>query len=117
MRLKAKIWVQAFLRICTVHNANAVVVRHGDDDAGALFVKVVIDRTTVRLYGPDFAGSFDADAIHRLVPVFDELERPELEADAHVDEQARFDPDLWVIEVDVCPQPDVLHDWLTNPGL
>ncbi len=105
------------MRICAVQDATAVVVRHGDDDAGALFVKVVLDRTTVRLYGPDFAGSFDADAIHRLVPVFDTIDVAERDADDHIASQARFDPDLWLIEVDVCPRPDALHDWLTNPGL
>ena len=38
MRLKSEIWVKAYLRRCTVNGAMAVVVRHGDDDAGAIFI-------------------------------------------------------------------------------
>ncbi|MEL6298945.1 MAG: DUF1491 family protein [Pseudomonadota bacterium] len=117
MRLKSKIWVQAFLRICVVKDASAVVVRHGDDDAGALFVKIVIDLRTVRLYGPAPAGSFDADRVHRLAPVFDELDIAEPEADAHIAQQVKFDPDLWLVEVERCSDPQDLHAWLTDPPL
>ena len=41
MRLKSEIWVKAYLRRCTVNGASGVVARHGDDDAGAIFIKIV----------------------------------------------------------------------------
>src|SRR5690606_4754640 len=41
MRLKAEIWIKAYLRRCNAEGAFAVVVRHGDDDAGAIFIKVL----------------------------------------------------------------------------
>ena len=41
MRLKSEIWVKAYLRRCAVAGASGVVARHGDDDAGAIFIKVV----------------------------------------------------------------------------
>ena len=41
MRLKSEIWVKAYLRRCTVNGASGVVARHGDDDAGAIFIKIM----------------------------------------------------------------------------
>jgi hypothetical protein len=40
MRLRTEFWVKAYIRRCAMEGASAVVVRHGDDDAGAIFVQV-----------------------------------------------------------------------------
>ena len=50
MRLKAEIWIKAYIRRCAAAGAAAVVVRHGDDDAGAIFIRVSrLDGTTQHL--------------------------------------------------------------------
>ena len=52
MRLRADIWVAAYLRRCAVEGAPAVLRRRGAAEAGAIFVKV--DRLDGRsaLYAP-----------------------------------------------------------------
>ena len=78
----------------------AAVVRHGADEAGAILV--VVDRLdqTVDLYGPApqsaFAKSRPADRLFQLL-----LSRCERAAiDARLVKELKFDPDLWVVEVE-----------------
>lgn len=78
----------------------AAVVRHGADEAGAILV--VVDRLdqTVDLYGPApqsaFAESRPTDRLFQLL-----LGRSERAAiEARLASELRFDPDLWVIEVE-----------------
>ena len=56
MRIKSEIWVRAYLRRCQAEGVPVVIVRRGDEAAGAIFI--CIDRLdgTVLLYGPAPAG-------------------------------------------------------------
>ena len=40
-RLKSGIWVQAQVRLCGIQNIPIYVLRSGDADAGALFLKML----------------------------------------------------------------------------
>jgi len=95
-RLKAEIWVKAHIRRCFVEEAFAAVVRRGDDVAGTVLLKLndlaggctILQPTAnpeggrlwLRATGPE--------------PV------SEADADAYVAKQVRFDPDLWVLEIE-----------------
>ena len=67
MRLRAEFWVKAYIRRCAVEGASAVVVRHGDDDAGAIFIKVDRLDGTCLVFGPAPAGLDGADSDRRWV--------------------------------------------------
>ena len=56
MRIKSEIWVRAYIRRCQAEGVPVVIVRRGDEAAGAIFI--CIDRLdgTVLLYGPAPAG-------------------------------------------------------------
>ena len=56
MRIKSEIWVKAYLRRCQVQGLSAVVVRRGDEHAGAIYICVNRLDGTVKLYGPAPAG-------------------------------------------------------------
>src|SRR3972149_9942253 len=56
MRIKSWIWVTAHLRRCQAENVPVVIVRRGDEDAGAIFISVNRLDGTVRLYGPAPTG-------------------------------------------------------------
>lgn len=78
----------------------AAVVRHGADEAGAILI--VVDRLdqTADLYGPAPQSAFDdsrpADRLFQLL-----LSRSERTAiDARLASELKFDPDLWVVEVE-----------------
>lgn len=115
MRLRAEVWIKAYLRTCASAGAMAVVVRHGDDDAGAVFIKCRTPDGDARLFGPAPAGLDDQDRQRRWSPYLDKAETSEDEIDAYLAKQFTFDPDIWVIEVEDRAQRHFLDDWLAKP--
>ena len=100
MRLKSEIWVKAYLRRCAVNGAMAVVLRHGDDDAGAIFIKAVrLDRTAT-VFAPAPAGLDVADFDRLWVPGLGGKIISEAEADKFLAREQSFDADLWIVEVE-----------------
>jgi hypothetical protein len=103
MRLKSAIWVSAYLRRCNIEGAFAVVRRHGADEAGAIFIKVSrLDGSAV-LFGPASQTAFDDDHVaDRLFTAVLGGEAPVPEADIEVrlTREIKFDPDLWIVEVE-----------------
>lgn len=100
MRLKSEIWVKAYLRRCAVNGAMATVVRHGDDDAGAIFIKILRTGRLAAVFGPAPAGLDDADAGRRWVAGLKGAFVPEDEADSFLANESRYDSDIWVVEVE-----------------
>lgn len=94
MRLKSEIWVKAYLRRCAGNGAMAVVVRHGDDDGGAIFVKVLRGDRMAALYVPAPAGLDDADYERRWVAAFKGAFVSEADVDRYLEREAGFDGDL-----------------------
>lgn len=100
MRIKAEIWVKAYIRRCSRSGAPAVVVRRGQSDGGAIFIKINTLDGRVALYGPAPAG-LDASSADRLwTACLGEDAVSEADAQAYLERQGEFDPDIWVIEVE-----------------
>jgi hypothetical protein len=100
MRLATQLRVQALLRRCGAAGVPAFVVRRGDAERGALFVKVATLDRRARLLGPRPASlqpGADEDA---MVAHLDPAGAPEAEVDAYVARQAEYDPDVWVVEIE-----------------
>jgi hypothetical protein len=100
-RVKAQIWVQIALRLGDKDGRPGMVLRRGDADAGGVLV-VLRDRenrlvvlSQTRTEGGELAWLRATGA----EPV------DQARADAYVDRQVKFDPDLWVIEFE---SPDFL---------
>lgn len=114
MRLKTGIWVKAYLRRCQGADVPAMVMRHGDDDAGAVFVRVnTLDGSSL-LFGPAPAGLDAADSDRQLAPLFGGRAVPDAEADAFLAREAGFDRDLWVVEIEARDGRHFLDDWLAK---
>ena len=114
-RLKVSIWVQAYVRTCNGAGAFAAIVRHGDDDAGAVFIKVAGLDGTAALYAPAPTGLSDADIerrwLCRLQPG-----SPETIVDDALARERDFDSDLWIVEIEDRQRRHFLDDWLLAPG-
>ncbi|MGB5092697.1 MAG: DUF1491 family protein [Parvibaculum sp.] len=95
-RLKAEIWVKALIRRAEVAGASAMVVRRGDATSGVVLVKLNHLDRTADVYSParDGDGNLVWMRATGAVPV------AEMDADAYIEKQRRFDPDLWVVEIE-----------------
>lgn len=100
-RVKAQIWVQAALRLGDKDGRPGMVLRRGDADAGGILV-VLRDREN-RLVVLSQTRS-DGGELAWLRGTGPEPV-DQAKADAYVDRQVKFDPDLWVIEFE---SPDFL---------
>ena len=103
MRLKSGIWVAAYLRRCDVEGVFAAVRRRGADEAGAIFIKINRLDGTGTLYGPAPQTAFDeARPSDRIFTPLVGRAPPaaETEIEARLIKEIRFDPDLWIVEVE-----------------
>jgi len=102
MRLKSAIWVSAYLRRCQHEGAYALVRRRGAEEAGAIFIKINRLDGTADLYGPAPQSAFDEThpIDRRFTACLAGQPAADVEIEAYLARQIRFDPDLWVIEVD-----------------
>ena len=102
MRLKSGIWVAAYLRRCQIEGAAAVLRRRGAEEAGAIFIKVSRLDGNADLYGPAPQSAFDeARPMDRaFTPALGAEPKPEADIEAYLAKQIRFDPDLWIVEVE-----------------
>jgi len=118
MRLKSGIWVAAYLRRCNVEGIFAVVRRRGAEEAGAIFVKVNRLDGTGTLYGPAPQAVFDeARPAERMFTALVGRESPaaEGELEARLVKEIRFDPDLWIIEVEDRAGRNFLDNVINDP--
>lgn len=93
-RLTAEFWVRAYLARLRLADIPAFVVAKGDATAGAVLVKL----STLDGRARAFQRSFDLMSGARIWVVL--AEGAEAEVDAAIGRQRRFDPDLWVIELE-----------------
>jgi hypothetical protein len=102
MRLKSAIWVAAYIRRCHIEGAFAAVRRRGAEEAGAIFVKLNLLDGTAELFGPAPQSAFDdARPTDRLFNrCFGEQPAPEAKVEERLARELRFDPDVWIVEVE-----------------
>lgn len=92
-RLTAEFWVQAYLARLRLADIPAFVTARGDATAGAVAVKVnTLDGAATAL-----ARAWDVEGRRMWTEI---AAGPEAEVDAALARQRRFDPDLWVVEVE-----------------
>ena len=100
MRVTSALWVGAYIRRCFAQGAMVSVLRHGVDEAGAILI--VVDRLdgTVDLYGPAPQSAFtETRPSDRLfLPLIEKAPREAVQK--RIDSEFRFDPDLWIVEVE-----------------
>ena len=106
-RLTSSVWVSAYLARLQQEGIFAHVDKRGDGTAGAVAVKVALMDGTAsfftRVFGPEGDRVWEA-----------QMEgAPEAEVDEALTRQRRYDPDLWIIEVE---DPRGRH-LLDAPGL
>ena len=94
-RLKSGIFVRALIRRAEVEGAQAYVVRKGSEEAGAVFLKVSRLDGTCTVLNQARAG--DGELVWTK-PLGDSVD--DAKASAYFERQIKFDPDIWIVEVE-----------------
>ena len=94
-RLTTDLWVSAHRRVAEAEGVPMMVVRRGDRERGTVLLKVNrLDGSCQVLTQIRHLGRLAWSPGTGSDPV------PEAEADRYIERQTRFDPDLWVIEIE-----------------
>ena len=101
MHLRADIFVQSYIRRCSVEGAYALLRRRGAAEAGAIFVKIDRLDGSCALYGPAPQTELAAAGIDRI---WHRLHKEETidpaSAEDRLQREIKFDPDIWIVDVD-----------------
>ena len=95
-RLTSDVWIMAHVRRCNAEGVPAMVVRRGDERAGALVLKLNrLDGTCSVL-----TQATDMDGRLGWLAAFDGKAVPEREAEDYVARAVKRDPDIWIVEIE-----------------
>lgn len=99
MRVTTDLWVSALVRRAFSAGGFAAVLRRGAMEAGAVFVVSRNRMGEVTLFGPAPQTSYGSDEPEdRLFVRLDEGDQDAI--DKKVEREVRFDPDVWLVEIE-----------------
>lgn len=100
MRVTADFWVSALIRRVFGAGGFAAVVKRGATEAGAVFVVTRNRLGEAFLYGPAPQTSYDSakpdERFFTPIGVGEDADAIE----ARLEREKRFDPDIWVVEIE-----------------
>ncbi len=99
-RLRADIWVSAYLRRCAVEGAFATLRKRGAEEAGAIFIVLDCLDGRMAVFGPAPQSEAGDDGVRRFVRLHDDDWIDGAGAAQLVARERKFDPDLWVVDVE-----------------
>jgi hypothetical protein len=100
LRLRTDFWVAALRRRAEAAGAYVSIARHGADEAGAIFVTVDHGDGRFDLYGPAPQSVFDDERPSDRLFLRVAEGCSEAEAGSRMEQELRFDPDLWLIGIE-----------------
>jgi hypothetical protein len=101
MRLKSAIWVAAYLRRCQTEGIFGAVRRRGAEEAGAVFVKLALLDGNAVLYTPAPQTAYDESRpVERVFTPSSKEPLPEQAVEERLAKEIRFDPDVWIVEIE-----------------
>lgn len=94
-RLKAGLYVKALIRRAEIAGASVYVVRRGGEEAGAIVLKLARPDRSCTVLSQARRGEGELVWIRPLGESSDEAA-----AAKYLEKQMRFDPDLWIVEIE-----------------
>ena len=96
-RLKTKLVVNAIQRTCGRMNLPFYVLKKGEENAGNIFIKILITETTSKVLSQvnDFNGGTRWEPIGLENSIISNSE-----AEKYIEKQIHIDPDTWVLEIE-----------------
>jgi hypothetical protein len=103
MRVTSDLFVSALLRRLFSAGGYGAILNRGATEAGAIFVTCRLRTGETILYGPAAQTSYDsARPDERFFAEI--LKGEEAQVGARLDKERRFDPDIWVVEIEADPE-------------
>jgi hypothetical protein len=99
-RLTSSIWVDAYRRRVEQAGGYVTIRKRGSGEAGAIFLLISDADNLSRLYGPAPQSLYGEGATSRRFSLMSGDRLDGLQVQTMLDKQMRFDPDLWVVDVD-----------------
>jgi hypothetical protein len=96
VRLKSELRVQAWLRRANGLGLMTAVVRKGEAESGTVILKINRHGAGCEVFSP----VADPNGASAWMSAFPKGAVKEPEADAYLQRQAKYDPDLWVLEIE-----------------
>lgn len=115
MRITTDLWVSALLRRVFGAGGFAAVIRRGATEAGAVFILTRDRMGEVALFGPAPQTSYETDKPQdrHFLQLGSGEDADRLEA--RLDKEKRFDPDIWIIEIEAGQTPIEALISITTP--
>lgn len=99
-RLRADIWVSAYLRRCAVEGAFATLRKRGAEEAGAILVALDCLDGRMAVFGPAAQSLAGEDGVRRFQRLHDDEWIDPPAAAQIVARERKFDSDLWIVDVE-----------------
>lgn len=105
MRLTSDFWISALIRKVQGDGGFAYLARRGSKEAGAIFIKVSSRFGTSDLYSPAPQTSYedDNDGERMFLRILHEADDEKITE--RMEREIRFDPDLWLVELEDVENP------------
>jgi hypothetical protein len=100
VRLKAGIFVAALTRRLFADGNMAAIEKRGSEEAGAIFIRIRHRDGSESLAAPAPQTAFDGDHPDGRLFELRKTRAPESEVSELIAREARFDPDIWVVEIE-----------------
>lgn len=105
MRVTTDLWASALIRRVFTTSGFAAVIERGAAEAGAVFILTRDRMGATTLYGPAPQTSYDdARPDERFFSLL-QADADDAAVAARLAKEKRFDPDIWVIEIEVGTVP------------
>lgn len=97
MRIKTDIWVGALRRRVEAAGGFATVIARGEPDSGAVLLLLRESSGTITALSRVNMG----DGKVSWQPIFENWEERDPAAQEALEKRRKFDPDLWIVELDI----------------
>lgn len=101
MRLKSEIWIAALVRRVFSDGGYAAIEKRGADEAGAIFLRVRHRDGLQSILAPAPQSAFESDESQERLFEVRRNAVEEADVDALLARELSFDPDLWLVELEI----------------
>lgn len=115
MRLKSVLWAAAYIRKCQIEGVFVAVRQRGDEEAGAIFIKINHLNGGGELFGPAPQSVYDEakPSGRAFMRIFENAPAADAKMEERLTQEMKYDPDIWIIEVEDREGRHFL-DWVVN---